>query len=85
MKNETELKIFGPLDIISLDKEIALGVFTHERIEAIQLDAFKAGAEWAAELVFNFPTQSLPQSAKMAEATKAILSASSNLKEIPKL
>ena len=49
-----------------------------QRVEAIQLDAFKAGAEWAAARLSNLPNHY----ADYARIT--IKAASSNLKELPR-
>jgi len=56
-----------------------------EFYEQIQLDAFKAGAEWAAKHCDNELNIVLGASKHTANKIKQnILSASSNLKEIPK-
>lgn len=76
MNPEKELKELKPVDIVSytLSGE-SHGVFNLERIKAIQLDAFKAGAEWAA---------GIRNDGSALFKRDEILSASSNLKEIPK-
>ena len=53
-----------------------LDVSLEEVINTIQLDAFKAGAEWAAQIADEVNAHQYVK--------EEILSASSNLKEIPK-
>jgi len=51
-------------------------------IEAVQLDAFKAGAEWAAQFCFESARVNLSQ--EVHNIGNVILGESSNLKELPK-
>ena len=52
-----------------------------EAIDLIKLDAFNAGAEWAAKIVLS---NSCDNYGYLPAVMDSILSASSNLKEIPK-
>lgn len=56
-------------------------------LEAIQLDAFKAGAEWAAKICFDVQAERMIDKHKIDGALDCQLSIEqklSNLKEIPK-
>jgi hypothetical protein len=72
-----------------LDSTLLLSGSYNERIRRIadiQLDAFKAGAEWAAKQAKETPDKEWCGlgSVDKWELNKAILNAAANLKEIPK-
>ena len=64
-------------------------IVTRQEIEAIQLDAFRAGMEFAAKVKVPFPKLNHPLSVELFEEglnykTNAILTAAAQLTEVPR-
>ena len=55
-----------------------------QQFEAAQLDAFKAGAEWAANIIPKFYCESHDRRYAARETRDRIVDEISNLKELPK-
>jgi len=82
---EEWMMVFG--FTISAHSERKVSVATHEDIQAIQLDAFRAGMRYAAPIAELFMEQKENRyeyaTNVAARTSQAILAAADNLKELP--